>query len=258
MYIRILDLETSHETPAEGGGVCEIGWCDLVPMEFNLLGAPTSWQVSAAHHSMLTDPGCPIPAVTSAIHHIIDEDVAGKPAWRDALAHVCANQCGGAGAPLYLAAHSAKFEKLWTEGLTLTPWICTYKAAMRLYPEAPTHSNMGLRYLHRPMGLIRELARTSHRAGPDAYVTAFHLRDMLNAGTEIKHLLEWTDKPALQHLCRIGDWRGKPWSEVDDGFMHWILRKGTFDEDVVFTVRTELDRRQREWDQMHRNDAEAT
>jgi len=114
----------------------------------------------------------------------------------------------------------------------------------RLWPEAPSHSNQALRYWRRPIGLDRAVAPSGHRAYQDAYVTAFLLRDLLSLAS-LEDLIEWSSEPALQVRCHIGKWRGTPWSEVDDGFLHWILGKD-FDEDVVFTVKHELDRREKE------------
>ena len=45
-----------------------------------------------------------------------------------------------------------------------------------------------LRNLRRPEGLVHERGLPAHRAGPDTYVTAHHLRDMLNE-TSVEQLL---------------------------------------------------------------------
>jgi exodeoxyribonuclease X len=244
-FIRVLDLETSHETP-EKGGVVEIGYCDLHVTGLDLLGAPIRFDVGDPH-SILTHPGCPIPPVTAAIHHIIDDDVSKSPPWGEMMPSIVDSRHVN-GSMIAIAAHSVKFEKLWCESLVTVPFLCTYKLALRCWPEAPSHSNQGLRYWRKPAGLVRETAMPAHRAGPDAYVTAHLLRDLLeeaaqrNPGDLIGRAAKISEQPALQVICRIGDWRDKKWSEVDDGFLDWILRKD-FDEDVVFTVRHEIERR---------------
>jgi exodeoxyribonuclease X len=142
------------------------------------------------------------------------------------------------------AAHSASFERQWvTDELTGgAPWICTYKCALRLWPEAPGHSNQTLRYWRNPRGLDRSIASVAHRAYPDAYVTAHLLRDMLEE-TTLEQIIAWTSEPALLTKIRHGDLRGQPWSAADDGLLDWFLRKD-FDEDVKFTVRHEIARRE--------------
>jgi exodeoxyribonuclease X len=245
MLIRVIDLETTGIDPAEHG-VCEIGFADLISTPDLMLSATSvlSWEVHY-HESLqrLVDPMRPIPPETSAVHHIIDEDVIGQTPWNEVALDVC--QPGIIEA---FAAHSAKFERGWLDDFTgARPWICTYKCALRLWPDAPSHSNQALRYHRRPEGLDRAVANVAHRAGPDAYVTAFHLRDML-ALAPIEDLIAWSAQPALQIRCHIGKWRGRLWREVDFGFLEWVSQRD-FDEDVIFTVRHEMERREREWQQ---------
>lgn len=240
MIIRVIDLETTGFAPPEAK-VCEVGWCDLIPRAADLLGAPVNW-IEADGAGQLCDPGVPIPPETSAIHHIIDDDVRGLRTFEQLWGEINNDD-----APDIFAAHSAKFERQFIDDEMTggRPWICTYKAALRLWPDAPSHSNQALRYWRRPPGLSREIASVAHRAFPDAYVTAHLLCEMLNDGAETAQLIRWTEEPALQVRCHIGKWRGTPWREVDDGFLYWVSQRD-FDEDVLFTVQHEMERRNRE------------
>lgn len=235
--VRVIDVETTGDA-SEGNAIVELGWCDVVqPAD----GEP--WAIEGPASAALVNPGRPIPPEISAIHHIIDEDVA-------TVAPLSKYGPGifGPEAPIdALAAHAAKFERFFiTDEMTGgRPWICTYKCALRLWPDAPSHSNQSLRYWRKPAGLNRELASLSHRAGPDAYVTAHHLRDMLNGGALLEHMIVRSGQPALQVTCHIGKNNGKKWREVDSGFLEWMLGKD-FDEDALYTARFELDRRARE------------
>ena len=74
--IRVVDLETTGETPA-AHGVCEVGWQDVA------LGADGRWDLYGEGGSRMVNPGRPIPPVTQAIHHILDEQVADAPLWID-------------------------------------------------------------------------------------------------------------------------------------------------------------------------------
>ena len=243
--IRCVDLETTGF--AAGSGVCEIAYCDLVSTATNLAGEPAGWTVADGRHSWLVNPGCPIPPEVSAVHHLIDEDLAGAPDL-DAVCRAIFDPSGNDPATVVLAAHSAKFEQLFLTPERTGPlrWICSYKAALRLWPDAPSHGNQALRYWKKPAGLDRATAAAGHRAFPDAYVTAHLVRDMLNEHpVGIDQLVEWSSQPALQVRCHIGKWRGAKWTEVDYGFLEWVSLRD-FDEDVLFTVRHEMERRDAE------------
>lgn len=246
MLIRVLDVETTGLKLPEAG-VCEIGYCDLVAERQDLTSAPADWWVDRPGWTYV-DPGHLIPPETSAIHHIVDEDVRGAKPWPEAAATIVGPDamCWGGRTPIAYAAHSAKMEAQWiTPDITGgVPLICTYKAALRLWPDAPRHSNGALRYWLKPSGLDRSQASLAHRAGPDAYVTAFLLRELL-ALAPLADLIAWTAEPALLIRCHLGKWRGALWREVDEGFLDWVSARD-FDEDVLFTVQHELARRRAE------------
>ena len=241
--IRVCDLECTGFTPPDHAP-CEVAFCDLVTRQTDLAGQPTGWRVTGGQ-GYLCYPDRLIPPETSAIHHIIDEDVRYLPLWLEILDHVVGDHNCGA---LAYAAHNAKFERQWiTDEMTgAAPWICTYKCALRLWPDAPSHSNMALRYWRKPEGLDRAVADRAHRAYPDAYVTAFLLRDMLELAP-LEQLIAWTNQPALLAKIPFGALRGQPWSAADEGLLRWILNKD-FSEDIHFTARAELAKRRTDSD----------
>jgi exodeoxyribonuclease X len=238
--LRVIDLETTGQGFSDGG-VVEIGWQDLSvnadPKR------PNAWALHGPPGSLLVNPGNPISPETSAIHHIIDDDVVAAPDWRIAAEKILRG--GNGGRIIALAAHRASFEQRWclpalTGGV---PWVCTYKCALRLWPDAPTHSNQGLRYWRRPAGLQRAISLPAHRAGPDAYVTAHHLRDML-ALTTVEQLLAWSAEPALLPRVPFGAQRGKPWQELSETALERILAGDSGNNpDLLFSARTERQRR---------------
>lgn len=228
--VRVIDLETTG-LPAPETQVIEIAAVDLIVEPLCLPRFDRLWGLTS-----LVKPTIPIPPEASAVHHLIDEDLEQANFWADVW-------------PCYVdnvdvfAAHSAKFERyfLSDEMTHSRPWVCTWKCALRLWPQAPSHSNQALRYWKKPPHLTRTKAALSHRALPDAYVTAHLLAAMLEEAT-LDSLIAWTAEPALLPRITFGAMRGRPWSEADDGLLHWVLGKD-FDEDVKFTVRTELKRR---------------
>lgn len=116
--------------------------------------------------------------------------------------------------------------------------------AARLFPDAPAHSNQGLRYFLKPPNLIREKAALAHRAAPDAYVTA-HLLMLMLERASVEQLIEWSSQPAILTRIPFGKLRGQSWDAADEGLLAWVLDKD-FDEDVIFTARHHLEKRREE------------
>lgn len=228
--VRVIDLETAGSGPHD---VCEIGWQDVVQ------GPDGRWRVDDDQRgALLVNPGRPITPETMAIHHIIDADVAGAPFWKDAAPPVLRPE-GGVQA---LAAHRAAFEQRFcTPKLTGgAPWICTWKCALRLWPQLQGFSNQMLRYQRNPEGLVRELGLPAHRALPDAYVTAHHLRDMLNEAS-LEQLLAWSAEPGLLPRVPTGPERGKTWDRLPGETLRALAKER--DINIRFSAETELRRR---------------
>jgi exodeoxyribonuclease X len=233
MLIRVLDFESTGLPDDEGGAaVCEIGWCDVAVREgVDIVVDP------GGPHSVLCDPGRPIPPEARAVHHIGDEDVAGC-FYAD---HVFANDLV-AGNPDGFAAHVMDFESAFFDGAG-KPLLCTYKAALRVWPDAPAHSNQILRYL---LDLPCDPAKAMppHRAGPDAYVTAHLLARILEEGrASIEEMLRWSSGPALLPRINFGMHRGSKWEDVPDDYLEWIIDRSDLGRDAKANARHHLKRR---------------
>lgn len=225
--IRVIDFETTGVEPPEAE-VCEVGACDL-HLEDRRIEPHRSWL-----HAVKA-----MPPEARAVHHISLEDCEGEPPFEQPVAD--ALMAEGAGA---LAAHNADFETKFFE--PTIPVICTYKAALRVWPAAPSHSNGALRYWLEDQGLIapdHALTQPTHRAGPDAYVTAHVLLALFDAGHTGREMVGWTREPALLPTCPIGKFRGKPWAEVEIGFLEWMLRQPDMEHDLKWNANREIERR---------------
>ena len=230
--VRVVDLETTGSRPPDAA-VVEIGWQDVVVDETG--GATVSGPLGAT----LINPGVPITPQTAAIHHIVDEDVLHAPSWT-AIAPLVLRPDDGP-SPTAFAAHRAAFEQRWCDRLTAgQPWICTFKCALRIWPEAPSFSNQSLRYWRRPAGLDRATGLPAHRAGPDAYVTAYLLRDMLLVAG-LSSLLAWSQEPALFTRVPHGPERGRRFDELDEATLDRLSASGNVE--IAFSARQARSRR---------------
>jgi exodeoxyribonuclease X len=236
----VVDLESTNREPKDAH-IVEWAALVIVPPWFSEEGL-------VQEHGGLVKPPVPIPAETSAVHHIIDADVANAPTWEKEQFKL-----GALFGPLgrIAVAHNAEYERTLLEkegpvvaGLPL-PWLCTYKAALRVWPDAPGHSNEVLRYFL-GLGTGRLERQAAHSAMHDARVTAQILGELLRAGTSIEDMLKWTTEPAMLPTCPIGVWRGKKWEDVDHGFLDWILYKARdMREDIKFCAKAEISRREK-------------
>ena len=220
--IRVIDFETTGmEPPAE---ICEVGICDY-DVESRVIADPSGWLCGVKE----------MPPEVRAVHHISLADCAGFEPFTDATIY------DGAAV---ICAHNADFEcRFITPSL---PVLCTYKSALRAWPDAPSHSNGALRYWLEDQGKIApDHAKTqpAHRAAPDAYVTAHILKALFDAGHTGKEMVAWTKEPRLLPTCPIGKFKGKPWSEVEAGFLGWMIKQIGMEEDLKWNARREISRR---------------
>lgn len=229
MTIRVIDIETTG-IDATKDAIVEIASVDLTAN--GEIKNPMGERVN---------PGRPIPAVASAIHHIIDADVEGMPALADVFAKFD-------DADAYIA-HNAKFEQSFFAAAGLLvgkPWVCTYKCALRVWPDLVSHSNQALRYelgLIEPFGIPR-LEIRPHGASSDVIVTgAVFVALMCVQGVKWSDLVRWSAEPALHTIFSFGKHRGQRYDAVPEDYLFWILDKSDLDADVKFSARQAIERK---------------
>ncbi len=195
-------------------------------------------------YSVLVRPTCPVSLEARAVHHITDVELGDAPTMAALLA-------GPTGPGLIdadvMACHNLEFDlrMLLQSGVPRAALparaVCTWRCALHLYPDAPGHSNQILRYY---LGVeVPPCDGPPHRALPDACVTAAVLGRMLEGHT-VEGLEALTQQPALLARVPFGRSRGRPWGEMDRGFLEWVLSpRQDFNADVRHTARHWLERR---------------
>jgi len=224
--IRVIDFETTGLE--DDALIVEVGFTDL--------NAATR-EIGGTFSYLCSVPT--MPPATRAVHHIRPSETWGHPPYDRRCVYEQAVLDGVTG----WAAHSAHFEERFIIGAL--PMYCTYKAALRIWPDAPGHGVFTLLYWLEDQGRAefdQARAHAPHRAGPDSYASAVLLRAMIEEGMTGTDLKRWSAEPRIFPTCPIGDHRGKPWSEVDHGFLHWILKK-VDDPDIRFNASLEIERR---------------
>lgn len=228
MIIRVIDTETTGiPSETEKHALVEVARCDL-------------WLDNAGNieihgpSGMLVNPGRPIPPEASAVHHITSAEVFSAPPPDKACMWL------NEGHVDIFAAQNADFDKQFFGGGG-KPWLCTWKAALRVWPDAPGHSNQVLRY-HLGLDAEMEHALTlpAHRAPADAYVTAFLLKRLIESGTSIDDMLRWSRGAALLPKITFGKHRGMRWEEAPADYLRWLVDKSDMDRDVKANARHHL------------------
>lgn len=238
----VLDTETTGLEPAHGA-VVEFAAC-IVHLDGH------TWTPSEVF-SRFVHPGMPIPPESSAIHHIVDDDVADAPPLAHVLDAFGLWLASRGIAPAVFAAHNAPFDRGFLGALTqkypLVPWLCTQRLAHHLVPGLPSYSNQALRYrLHLTPQF--ELAsscggRTDpHSAAGDAIVTASLLcHELALARTRlpdihgVRQLAQYADTPYLIARMPFGKHKGEAFADLPSDYLSW-LKRTTTDPDILFTI----------------------
>jgi exodeoxyribonuclease X len=226
MTVRIIDIETTGTDPGNDA-IVEIASVDLLRDG-----------TIANRMSTLVRPAIPVPPESSAVHHLIDADLAGAPRLEEAL-----GRFGGADA---YVAHNADFERSFLQHLLGDAlWVCTYKCALRIWPDLLSHSNQALRYrlgFVNPFGIDRHTL-SPHRALSDAIVTAALFGEIIRHATW-PDLVRWSSEPALLSVFRFGKHRGRRFDAVPIDYLRWIAEgPNELSHDVRWSARHWLDRR---------------
>lgn len=226
--ILVCDTETTSLDPLTGGVV------EFAAVVLEQRNGAAAWKIGKTFSSLVKPP-CPIGIEAMAIHHITEADVLGAPGLAEVLGELPKAKAN------HYCGHNAAFDSGFLPGLS--PWLCTWRLAQHVWPEAPGHSNQLLRYWL--PGLNAELRSTKrgaavmawspHRAPVDAWVTA-HIMLRLLAARPLAELAALSAAPILLRTVRFGMHRGVPWGDVPEKYLRWILDQD-FDGDVRHTAR---------------------
>lgn len=240
MQLIVTDLETTGVDPAQGAEIIELGFVvvrDNGPNEFQR--GDSAFAV-VTEQSFLFSPQRPVPPEASAIHHLIAEDLVNGAPMAETFQAFWAW-------PGYSVAHNAAFEQSFIDPHRNRQWLCTLKAAKRMWPNLQSHTNQSIRYARGMatlphLGWNRDALNGAHRALPDARVTAGLIVDML-AQQDVLELLRWTIEPMYLPHVPFGKHRGSLWSDVPTDYLEWMLRQGDMNPDFHHWARVEIARR---------------
>ena len=235
--VAVLDTETTGVEKKDR--VVEIAVVQLEVLRYMIKDRVFQTPRVIQMRSYLVKPGVPVSPTARAAHHISDQMLESALTMTELCEQGALEILSDADV---VTAHNLEFDASMVEqsspaGINLLPdrRVCTFQCAKHVFPNELSFSNQALRY---SLGLELSDPSSPHRALPDALVTGLLLARMLASHT-LEELEALTKLPALLARCPVGKYRGKPWAEVDEGMLRWILTKD-FGEDVKYTAAHHL------------------
>lgn len=228
MLVSVLDTETTG-LDAQDGGLVELARVVVCTQQRRIV----RWA-----HS-LTQPGCPIGLEAMATHHITEDMLEGAP--EPSLIIDLWFGAPGERTRETMVAHNAAFDAAFLppdlRPEAGVPWICTWRAAMHLWPDAPSHKNQFLRYW---LGLDvsdmpEEAGGMAHRALYDTWVSAKLLLCMLETHS-VDELVTLRTAPVMLRRVPFGKHRGETWDRVPSSYLDWMRRQSDLSPDVRYTL----------------------
>lgn len=233
--VSVVDTETTGQDP-EVDEVIELGVTAVDLESRKILNMCSTFVRSAI----------PIKPEARAAHHISDEQISKGLSFNAAM--VRCRLWHNRKPTGVRAAFNAKFDEAMVGE---TGWLCIWRLARHLWPNAPKHSNQALRYWLGVdktwlAGWQRQLT-APHRAGPDSLVSAALLLE-ISCSLTLEEMFRIASMPFLIEVCPLKKWRDTPFEIVadkDPGYLRWIAdpERSEFDEDMRYTARYWLEQR---------------
>jgi len=196
----------------------------------------------------LINEGKKIPAEASSVHHITNEDIKDKLAFKESKAYKFLQENNSE--ENTLIAHNVAFdleklsshEFIWKGGI-----VDTLRVTKHLIPECEFFALQVLRYelkLYRDEEKLKleygiKDAIVAHNALSDVLVMKL-LYDVLEAESSLKLMQELSLKKVLVSKFSFGKYKGKYIEEIcltDSSYVQWLLSSATeLDEDMKYSL----------------------
>lgn len=223
--LRVIDFETTGiPSDDEKHSVVEAAYLDI--------DAETKTLISNRH--TLVKPETPMDIRSLAVHHITEEEASQHGmSWLDVKVSMQVQQKDQ---EVIYVAHNANFEKQFFDPPGFK-WIDTYKVALYLYPDAPSHSNQVMKYY---LGIKdNEAHHPPHRALPDCFVTAEIILKMSDL-TTFSNMIKISKQPPYFTRLTFGKHKGMKYEEAPTDYLQWLVRQQDMDEGVIAAANRAL------------------
>jgi len=218
MRIMVGDTETSGLSKKDG--ICELGFIEI---NHNL-------EVIADWHSLI-DPECPISPSASGTNGITDADVEFEPTMPEAMKIL--EEKFGLFEQILLVAHNAPFDcRFLAPYWGITNTLCTVNLARKVFPDAPDHRLMTLRF-YLNLEVDMKGIEGAHRAMGDTMVLFALLKRLIEeSGYDLYELLGYAARPAKVTHMTFGEHKGKKLEDIPAKYRKWLLTLGNLEDGI--------------------------
>ena len=232
MKLFVIDTETSDLEPSRGASILELAWMEI---SFDQIWEPSNWSSSYIQYTG------PINPHALAAHHIRADKLTEErgAVRRDQAVSWLAKHLEK---DSILVAHNIDFDAKFLPELK-HPWICTFRSAKHIWPEAPGYGNQVLRYwlnLEPASEAVLRIApivahQYPHQALYDVATTTGILLKMLEKYT-VEQLLKLTAKPLQLQKIGFGKHKGTNFNQIPRDYLLWLRQQGDLDNDLKHTI----------------------
>lgn len=180
--------------------------------------------------------GEPISYASIGVHHILEEDIVGKPDYSE---FQLPNNVK------YIIGHNVDYDipvigKCGIDTSTLIP-ICTLAMAREAFQGLPSYAISPLLYALYPTQhqTIREKLRNAHNAKVDIQNTAYILQKIVRRMQikTIEELREFSDYALIPKVMAFGKHKGERLENLPASYVTWLLNQPDTDKRLVNALR---------------------
>lgn len=171
---------------------------------------------------------CPAPISygAMAVHHILEEDIAGKPAHTTFRLPEGVEYLIGHNIDYDIQAVSKCGQAVHVKG------ICTLSLSRMVWPEAQAHNLSALYYMLKDnkAGARNEL-REAHSASVDIIITAFILKRILEKTgvKDMQSLFLLSEQARIPSVINFGKYKGTAIKDIPADYKQWLLKQTDLD-----------------------------
>lgn len=220
--ILVLDTETNGRE-GEEREVIELAWREILP---------ATWSLGGEAYLSRFCPKKPSTVGALSIHHILNEELIGKPPSSEARLPEETS---------FIIGHGVDYD--WESlGRPKVKRICTLAIARHLYPKLDSHRLGAMMYaLFEDHEAIRRQLRSAHQAADDMNFCLLILQQMLLdkelSFPSAQALWKFSEDCRVPSLMPFGKHKGLEISKLPRDYQSWCLRQPDFDPYILEAIR---------------------